>query len=325
MRTHRGGPAGWKVLVSAFVLLLGAGSARDAAADAPPGPPAFRYELYCDAQGRFTYDGAALALVQRPSHLERVYAGAARGDVRAKELVRELEQEFHQIGVVVADTTTRPACLPLPELTPNCRPNWQFLREFLGDTREAERLRQVVAHAYEVRARERGLQNQVIAAGVNLLLAGAIAKGAMTQAATVEARGAAGQTVSTEASAAWAEAGRSAVAVRGGVDPAKFKYLFGEAGGRAHNLARTAQNAGQMARIGVYNTAEGRALLQAHFEDVVADPSNIVRTFTNQYGTFQIRESLFAGPGGFVKLESTWQVLEGGDFRFTTAIPLGGP
>lgn len=237
MRTHRGGPAGWKVLVSAFVLLLGAGSARDAAADAPPGPPAFRYELYCDAQGRFTYDGAALALVQRPSHLERVYAGAARGDVRAKELVRELEQEFHQIGVVVADTTTRPACLPLPELTPNCRPNWQFLREFLGDTREAERLRQVVAHAYEVRARERGLQNQVIAAGVNLLLAGAIAKG----------------------------------------------------------------------------------------EDVVADPSNIVRTFTNQYGTFQIRESLFAGPGGFVKLESTWQVLEGGDFRFTTAIPLGGP
>lgn len=50
-----------------------------------------------------------------------------------------------------------------------------------------------------------------------------------------------------------------------------------------------------------------------------------VRTFTNQYGTFQLRESLFAGPGGFVKLESTWQVLEGGDFRFTTAIPLGGP
>lgn len=114
-------------------------------------------------------------------------------------------------------------------------------------------------------------------------------------------------------------------AARGVVDPAKFRYLFGEAGGNAHNVARTAQNAGQMARVGVYNTAEGRALLQSHFESVVTNPSNITRSFTNQYGTFQVRESLFAGPGGFVKFESTWQVLEGGGFRFTTAIPFGGP
>ncbi|MFH0901100.1 MAG: hypothetical protein V2A73_10760, partial [Pseudomonadota bacterium] len=127
------------------------------------------------------------------------------------------------------------------------------------------------------------------------------------------------------APAAEGAAGEGATAAGGVVDPAKFKYLFGEAGGRAHNIARTAQNAGQMARVGVYNTAEGRALLQAHFEGVVADPSNIARTFTNKYGTFQVRESLFAGPGGFVKFESTWQVLEGGGYRFTTAIPFGGP
>ena len=44
-----------------------------------------------------------------------------------------------------------------------------------------------------------------------------------------------------------------------------------------------------------------------------------------EYGSFQARESLFAGPGGFIKFESTWQVLEGGQFRFTTAIPFGGP
>lgn len=79
-----------------------------------------------------------------------------------------------------------------------------------------------------------------------------------------------------------------------------------------------------MARVGIHNTEEGRAVLQSHFEGVVTDSSNITRSFTNQYGTFQIRESLFAGPGGFVKFESTWQVLEGGGFRFTTAIPFGG-
>jgi len=109
------------------------------------------------------------------------------------------------------------------------------------------------------------------------------------------------------------------------VDPAKFGYLFGEAGGNAHNVARTAQNAAQLARIGVYKTAEGQALLQSHFEGLVTDPSNIVRTFANQYGAFQVRESLFAGRGGILKFESTWQVLEDAVFRFTTAIPFGGP
>jgi filamentous hemagglutinin len=109
------------------------------------------------------------------------------------------------------------------------------------------------------------------------------------------------------------------------IEPAKFRYLFGQAGGRAHNVARTAQNAGQLARIGVYDTAEGRAMLQAHFERVAADSSNIARTFSNEYGTFQVRESLFTGPGGHVKFESTWQVLEGGGLRLTAAIPFGGP
>jgi hypothetical protein len=29
------------------------------------------------------------------------------------------------------------------------------------------------------------------------------------------------------------------------------------------------------------------------------------------------------GPGGFIKFESTWQVLQEGAFRLTTAIPFG--
>ena len=53
-------------------------------------------------------------------------------------------------------------------------------------------------------------------------------------------------------------------------------------------------------------------------------PHSFVRTLANEHGTFQISESLFSGPGGFLKFESTWQVTDDG-FRLTTVIPMGGP
>lgn len=179
------------VLTATLVLLMGAGCSMDELEVRPESPkdvPAFAYDLYCDGQGRFTYDGAALKLVMRPAHLERVYADSRRGQTQAKELVRELEEWFARAGAEVADVTTRPACLPLPELTPACQPNWQFLTKLIGHTPEADRLRDVVARAYEVRAHERGLQNRVIVEGVNLLIAGGMARGLMTRTPAMEAR-----------------------------------------------------------------------------------------------------------------------------------------
>jgi filamentous hemagglutinin len=108
------------------------------------------------------------------------------------------------------------------------------------------------------------------------------------------------------------------------ISEGKLGYLFGQATGRAHNLARAAENAAQLSRIGVRNTAEGRALIQAHLEQVAADSSTIVRSFANEHGSFVVRESLFSGPGGFLKLESTWEVMQGGANRLTTVIPFGG-
>ena len=58
---------------------------------------------------------------------------------------------------------------------------------------------------------------------------------------------------------------------------------------------------------------------------VVGESSNIISSTSNQYGTFVTRESLFAGPGGLIKLQSTWQVLENAAQRLITAIPFGGP
>jgi filamentous hemagglutinin len=108
------------------------------------------------------------------------------------------------------------------------------------------------------------------------------------------------------------------------IEEGKLAYLLGTASGRAHNIERALQNAGQLARVGVQDTPAGRALLQSHLQGVAADASNVARAFSNQYGNYVVKESLFAGPGGFLKLESTWQVMEGGGLRLTTAIPFGG-
>lgn len=113
----------------------------------------------------------------------------------------------------------------------------------------------------------------------------------------------------------------AARAAKAQIAPDKFDYMFGRVGSNPHNAARSGQNVSQLSRIGVYDDQAGRALLQEHFDGVVGDGSNILRTFSNQNGDFQVRESLLAGPGGFVKFESTWQVSDGG-LRMTTAIPM---
>jgi RHS repeat-associated protein len=111
------------------------------------------------------------------------------------------------------------------------------------------------------------------------------------------------------------------------VDPGKWNYIFGAAKGvknAAHNGPRTAQNLQQMSRLGVANNPAGRELLQKHFNNVIKDPNNIVKKWTNKHGAFETRESLFAGPDGFSKFMTTWEVMANGARRFTTIIPVGG-
>lgn len=60
-----------------------------------------------------------------------------------------------------------------------------------------------------------------------------------------------------------------------------------------------------------------------HFDEVVSRTDNIARTFTNEHGTFQVRDSLFSGRGGFLKFETTWQVTDDG-LKLSSVIPMGG-
>ena len=54
------------------------------------------------------------------------------------------------------------------------------------------------------------------------------------------------------------------------------------------------------------------------------EPASRLRSiFTNKHGTFEVRDSLFCGPGGFLHFESAWQV-DGEQRRFVTLIPRGG-
>jgi RHS repeat-associated protein len=124
--------------------------------------------------------------------------------------------------------------------------------------------------------------------------------------------------------------GKNVISPRWGaqIDAGKFDYLFGNAArlkNAAHNAPRTAQNLAQMKRLGLFNDTTGRRLLRSHFDDVVNDATNVTRRYSNQYGGFEVRESLFAGPSGqFAKFESTWEVLSDGTRRLTTVIPFGG-
>ena len=105
----------------------------------------------------------------------------------------------------------------------------------------------------------------------------------------------------------------------------KFNYLFGNVSSNSHNAARSSQLSQTMQRLGVPNNAYGHNLLTEHFSNVTQNNNNIVRTFSTQYGHFEVRESLFASPSGkFVKFETTYQVLPNGTRVFNTVIPKGG-
>jgi filamentous hemagglutinin len=109
------------------------------------------------------------------------------------------------------------------------------------------------------------------------------------------------------------------------IDDKKFDYLFGRATGHEHNLARTNQNSLEMKRLGIPDTPKGHTLLRSHLNNTLQNNSSILKTFKNEWGSFEVRESLFVGPSGkFSKFESTWQVLPDGTRRFGTLIPRGG-
>jgi hypothetical protein len=103
----------------------------------------------------------------------------------------------------------------------------------------------------------------------------------------------------------------------------KWDYLFGRVTEGSHNAPRSAQNRAQLARIGIHDTPEGRQLMVDFFNSQFFTDDNVIKEWTNQYGTYQTRDGILVGPGGYLQVQSTWDI--GGESpRLTTIIPMGG-
>jgi hypothetical protein len=82
------------------------------------------------------------------------------------------------------------------------------------------------------------------------------------------------------------------------IAPGKFDYLFGRVASNSHNAARSNQLALEMKRLGVPDNAAGRQMLTDHLALSAKTEGNVINTFSNQYGKFEVKESLFVGPSG---------------------------
>jgi hypothetical protein len=152
--------------------------------------PAFDYGLYSDDEGQLKGERAAVLLVHRSSHLERVYADAQSGNQRAQALVRQLEATFHATGAKVAAMSEGLACPALPA----CAVKWQFLDELVPSRGEGgTRLREQLADGFVREARKQQVSNVAYAAALNVLLVGSLwevasSAGAGARVAASEAR-----------------------------------------------------------------------------------------------------------------------------------------
>jgi RHS repeat-associated protein len=109
------------------------------------------------------------------------------------------------------------------------------------------------------------------------------------------------------------------------IDPGKFKYVFGEVASNTHNEARSIQNVTNLGRIGIFNDARGIQTLTEHLASVFKNNSNIIETFSAEFKpgvvqNFEVRDSLLQGPLGWVKVESSWEILPDGTRRFCSLI-----
>ncbi|MGI8305879.1 hypothetical protein [Saccharopolyspora hattusasensis] len=108
------------------------------------------------------------------------------------------------------------------------------------------------------------------------------------------------------------------------IDKGKFDYTFGKVNSSKHAADRSNQIKTELSRIRIFDNPKGREIIREHLEDVVISDNNISQVSDHSWGRRQVRESLLAGPGGFMKLQTVWQESSDGDLQLITLIPFGG-
>jgi hypothetical protein len=160
-------------------------------------PPLFAFSLYLGGGDGEVIPHADVVLVRRPKHLEHVYAlsldenSQESGHDQAKKLFGTVEEQFEDAGTFVATQVVSLRCAAVD--LPDCVPKWRFIDELLGPANGpgSRRLRQALADSFEKTARQKGMENTLVLATVNVLLTRGMMKSVLGKAATAEARAAA--------------------------------------------------------------------------------------------------------------------------------------
>ncbi|MEQ5167527.1 hypothetical protein ABN211_02190 [Proteus terrae] len=80
-----------------------------------------------------------------------------------------------------------------------------------------------------------------------------------------------------------------------------------------------------MRRLGISTDEKGAKFLIDHLSHVPKTQGNIIKVYSDNYGKYEVRESLLFGPSGKVtKLETSFEIMPDGTRRFVTTIPKEG-
>jgi filamentous hemagglutinin len=105
-------------------------------------------------------------------------------------------------------------------------------------------------------------------------------------------------------------------------DDKKYNYLFGEASPDPHNTPRSTQLNNSFGMRGIRNNKMGRQIIQEHFNLIINDSSNIIKTYQKNGQNFETRQSLLMTPSGKgMLLETSFEIMPDGSRRFVTTIP----
>ncbi|OPX86541.1 MAG: hypothetical protein A4E53_02974 [Pelotomaculum sp. PtaB.Bin104] len=154
------------------------------------------YDSFCDSDGNMTDDKAAMRMISNWEQLDQVYQDADGGNPRAQKIIGQIENVYRFSGIATAERTAQLGCLipiysDIKDIAPReltgdrCTPNWSSLNYLRPDKVGGQRLRNVVGKAFEERARELHVYDELIIKSLNLLMVTFTIRGALKQ-GTVE-------------------------------------------------------------------------------------------------------------------------------------------
>jgi len=171
------------------------------------------YDSFCDSAGNMTDDRAAMRMVSNWEQLDKVYQDADSGNPRAQKIIEQIENVYRAAGIAVAERTAQLGCLipvysdvkdivPGELLGDRCTPNWSSLNYLRADKPGGRRLRDTVGMAFEARARQLHVYDELIIKSLNLLMVSFVVRGALKPHTPASPTATAGAVEGAEAAAA---------------------------------------------------------------------------------------------------------------------------